>query len=167
MVDGNAIILSLLACICKRDTRSLLFAIILRWVVAKPVAGNSTYMRVGGNSFIVYLLARRRLTAGGRASAYGVAVLLEERQPEVRVDTHVHRVSQRLGLLGPKVSADQAHDIFAKQVPPDWVYPLHVNLIRHGRQVCHAQRPNCGECTLYSQCAYVGSVNPQETALSS
>src|SRR5713101_3238400 len=87
--------------------------------------------------------------------------------PVMPVDTHVHRVSQRLGLIGPKVSTDQAHDIFAKQVPPEWVYPLHVNLIRHGRQVCHAQRPNCGECTLYSQCAYVGSVNPQETALSS
>src|SRR6266851_6777658 len=88
-------------------------------------------------------------------------------RPVMPIDTHVFRVSQRLGLLGPKVSTDQAHDIFAKQVPPEWVYPLHVNLIRHGRQVCHAQRPNCGECTLYSQCAYVGSVNPQETALSS
>jgi hypothetical protein len=119
------------------------------------------------NCFMTYLLARRRLTTGDRASAYGVAVLLEERQPEVSVDTHVFRVSKRLGLIGPKVNADQAHNVFAGSVPPEWVYPLHVNLIRHGRQVCHAQRPNCGECTLYSECAYVGSVNPQEPALSS
>jgi len=83
------------------------------------------------------------------------------------IDTHVHRVSQRLGLIGPKVSADQAHEIFARHVPPEWVYPLHVNLIRHGRQVCHAQRPECSRCTLYSECAYVGSVNPQETAIPS
>ena len=87
-------------------------------------------------------------------------------RPVMPIDTHVFRVSKRLGLIGPKVNADQAHNIFAGSVPPDWVYPLHVNLIRHGRQVCHAQRPNCAQCTLYNECAYVGSVNPQETALS-
>ena len=85
--------------------------------------------------------------------------------PVMPVDTHVHRVAQRLGLIGPKVSADQAHDLFAKHVPPQWVYPLHVNLIRHGRRICHAQRPACNGCPLYSECAYVGSVNAQETAL--
>jgi endonuclease-3 len=79
------------------------------------------------------------------------------------IDTHVHRVSRRLGLIGPKVSADQAHELFAKMVPPAWVYPLHVNLIRHGRQICHAQRPACDKCTLYSECAFVGSINLQET----
>ncbi len=80
------------------------------------------------------------------------------------VDTHVHRVSKRLGLIGPKVSADQAHAVFARVVPPEWVYPLHVNLIRHGRHICHAQRPACAKCTLYAECAFVGSVNAQETA---
>jgi endonuclease-3 len=87
-------------------------------------------------------------------------------RPVMPIDTHVFRVSKRLGLIGPKVNADQAHNVFAGSVPPEWVYPLHVNLIRHGRQVCHAQRPNCAQCTLYNECAYVGSVNPQETALS-
>ena len=87
-------------------------------------------------------------------------------QLEVCVDTHVHRVSKRLGLIGPKVNADQAHTVFAKIAPPDWVYGLHVGLIRHGRQICHAQRPKCGECPLYAQCAHVGSVNPQETGMS-
>lgn len=85
--------------------------------------------------------------------------------PVMPVDTHVHRVTKRLGLIGPNVSADQAHDIFDKMVPPEWVYPLHVNLIRHGRRVCHAQRPACAQCALYNACAYVGSVNPQETAM--
>jgi endonuclease III len=86
-------------------------------------------------------------------------------QPAFPVDTHVWRTSKRLGLIGQKASADQAHEIFAKVLPAVWVYPLHVNLIRHGRQVCHAQRPACTECTLYSECAYVGSVNIQETVL--
>ncbi len=80
-------------------------------------------------------------------------------RPVMPIDTHVHRVSKRLGLIGPKVSADQAHEIFAKITPPLWIFPLHVNLIRHGRQVCHAQRPSCGQCTLYHECAYVRSVN--------
>ncbi|GHO71425.1 hypothetical protein KSC_103170 [Ktedonobacter sp. SOSP1-52] len=76
------------------------------------------------------------------------------------------RVSKRLGLIGPKVNADMAHTVFAKITPPDWVYALHVGLIRHGRQICHSQRPKCSECPLYAECAYVGSVNPQETGVS-
>ena len=87
-------------------------------------------------------------------------------RPVMPVDTHVHRVSKRLGLIGPKVNADQAHVLFAKVTPPEWVYPLHVNLIRHGRRVCHAQKPECQSCTLFSECAFVGSVNVQETAIS-
>lgn len=87
-------------------------------------------------------------------------------EPVMPVDTHVHRVSKRLGIIGPKVSADQAHEVFTKITPPKWTHTLHVDLIRHGRQVCHAQRPACHTCTLYSECAYVGSVNPQETAVS-
>lgn len=87
--------------------------------------------------------------------------------PAMPVDTHVHRTSQRLGLILPNVNADKAHVIFARVLPPEWVYPLHVNLITHGRRVCHAQRPACAECTLYKECAYVGSVKAQETAISS
>jgi endonuclease-3 len=82
------------------------------------------------------------------------------------VDTHVHRTSVRLGLIGGNISANKAHELFAHVVPAEWVYPLHVNLITHGRRVCHAQRPECTRCTLYSLCAYVGSVNAQETAFS-
>jgi endonuclease-3 len=88
-------------------------------------------------------------------------------KPVMPIDTHVHRVSRRLGLIGPKVNADQAHEIFAKITPPEWVYPLHVNLIRHGRQICHAQRPECNACPLYIECTFVGSTNSQETAIPS
>lgn len=88
-------------------------------------------------------------------------------RPAFPIDTHVWRTARRLGLIGPKVSADAAHTLFAQVIPPAWVYPLHVNLIRHGRQICHAQRPQCTVCPLYHECAYVGSVNAQETAISS
>jgi endonuclease III len=86
-------------------------------------------------------------------------------RPAFPIDTHVWRTAKRLGIIGPKVSADEAHILFAKVTPPEWVYPLHVNLIRHGRQICHAQHPTCKACPLFSECAYVGSVNAQETAI--
>jgi endonuclease III len=86
-------------------------------------------------------------------------------RPAFPIDTHVHRTSQRLGLILPNVNADKAHAIFARVLPPEWVYPLHVNLITHGRQICHAQRPACEKCALFHECAYVGSVNAQETAI--
>jgi endonuclease-3 len=106
----------------------------------------------------------RRLPGVGPKTAACVLMFNLDR-PAMPVDTHVHRVSQRLGLIGPKVSADQAHVLFARVTPPEWVYPLHVNLIRHGRQICHAQRPECSRCPLYGECAYVGSANAQETAI--
>jgi len=81
-------------------------------------------------------------------------------RPAFPIDTHVWRTSRRLGLIGPKVNADQAHTLLATITPPEWVYPLHVNLIRHGRQVCHAQRPECSRCTLYQECALSGRASP-------
>ncbi len=82
--------------------------------------------------------------------------------PAFPVDTHVHRVCKRLGLIGAKVSADQAHAIFERIVPGEWAFPLHVNLIRHGRRVCHAQRPACERCPLRLECSCFAGL-PTET----
>ena len=68
------------------------------------------------------------------------------------VDTHVHRVAQRLGLIGPKTSALAAHDRLEAQLPPDRYYDFHVALIRHGRRVCHARQPRCRDCVLRNRC---------------
>jgi endonuclease-3 len=74
--------------------------------------------------------------------------------PAFPVDTHVHRTSRRLGLIGAKVSADQAHAIYEQIVPAEYAHTLHVNLIQHGRRICHAQRPACERCPLRLECAY-------------
>lgn len=74
--------------------------------------------------------------------------------PALPVDTHVHRVAQRLGLIGPKVNADAAHELLETSLPEDDVYPFHVNMILHGRQICHAQRPACERCPLNDLCDY-------------
>jgi endonuclease-3 len=106
----------------------------------------------------------RKLPGVGPKTAACVLMFHLDR-PAFPIDTHVWRTARRLGLIGLEVSADVAHTLFAKVTPPEWVYPLHVNLIRHGRQICHAQRPACKACPLYNECAYMGSVNAQETAI--
>ena len=72
--------------------------------------------------------------------------------PAMPVDTHIYRVSKRLGLIGRKVSAEAAHDILEPMVPPEDVFAFHVYLIQHGRAVCKAQRPRCQRCVLASGC---------------
>jgi endonuclease-3 len=74
--------------------------------------------------------------------------------PALPVDTHVHRVSQRLGLIAPRVSAERAHALLESALDPGQVYPFHLHMIQHGRQVCHARAPACGRCALASVCAY-------------
>jgi len=66
--------------------------------------------------------------------------------PALPVDTHVHRVAQRLGLVPLKATAVQAHDILEEMLEPSEVYPFHISLIKHGRRLCRAQRPSNARC---------------------
>lgn len=70
------------------------------------------------------------------------------------VDTHVHRVTMRLGLIDEKTSADNAHAILEAIVPPTDYYAAHLNIIRHGREVCKARKPLCAQCPLTAYCRY-------------
>jgi endonuclease-3 len=70
----------------------------------------------------------------------------------IPVDTHVHRVATRLGLLPDRGSAENAHRILETLVPPRLRVPMHVGLIRHGRKVCRAGRPLCEACVLQDIC---------------
>ena len=68
--------------------------------------------------------------------------------PAFPVDTHVGHVTRRLGLAGPKDSEEKIKAIWESLAPAAWFYPLSLNLIRHGREACHAQRPECTACAL-------------------
>ena len=81
-----------------------------------------------------------------------IVLLFALGKPAFPVDTHVHRVTGRLGLIPPKTSAEKAHEILEELVPPEWYHPFHLNVIEHGRQVCKAQRPLCAQCVLQKQC---------------
>ena len=72
--------------------------------------------------------------------------------PAMPVDTHIYRVSKRLGLIGKRTNADKAHDVLESKVAPEDVFAFHMYLIRHGRRVCKAVRPRCGECVLAWGC---------------
>lgn len=73
-------------------------------------------------------------------------------RPALPVDTHVFRVSQRLGFLPARIAPEQAHDQLEAMLDADEVYPFHISLIRHGRGLCQAQRPACHACPLLSDC---------------
>jgi endonuclease-3 len=77
-------------------------------------------------------------------------------RPALPVDTHVDRVSRRLGLVPPKASVEQAHTILEAMLDPDEVYAFHVDLIQHGRRTCHARGPECPRCPLLERCPRVG-----------
>ncbi|MBF8299593.1 MAG: endonuclease [Dehalococcoidia bacterium] len=82
----------------------------------------------------------------------GCVLLFALGMPALPVDTHVYRVAQRLGFIGPKVSPDQSHDLLEGMLEPDQVLPFHMYLINHGRKTCKAPRPLCGSCALEQRC---------------
>lgn len=78
-------------------------------------------------------------------------------RPVLPVDTHVFRVSHRLGLIEKRIGEARAHDALEALVPPHQVYAFHVHMIRHGRRVCASQNPRCMACVLRDQCDYFQS----------
>ncbi|HEX2058212.1 MAG TPA: endonuclease III [Actinomycetota bacterium] len=68
------------------------------------------------------------------------------------IDTHVHRVTKRLGWIPSNASVDKAHALLRDAVPPELRYELHMQLIAHGRTVCTARTPNCSACVLLELC---------------
>jgi endonuclease-3 len=75
-------------------------------------------------------------------------------KPAFPVDTHVHRISGRLGLRPENLNADKSHAHLADQFPPETYYAAHLNIIRLGREICDARKPKCQLCPLLDLCDY-------------
>ena len=69
-------------------------------------------------------------------------------------DTHVHRLSKRIGWVHEKASRELTYDIMNAKIPDEYKYSLHILLIRHGRAVCTSRKPKCAQCPLQSFCEY-------------
>ena len=75
-------------------------------------------------------------------------------RPAFPVDTHVYRVSGRLGLRPEKMTVEQAHPHLESIFPPETYYAAHLNIIRLGREVCNARKPLCPQCPIEHLCEY-------------
>jgi endonuclease-3 len=80
--------------------------------------------------------------------------------PLLPIDRHIDRIMRRVGLLPAKMPLEEAHDIVLGMFPPDQMFEAHVNLIQHGRKVCHAQRPAHELCPLRDRCRFVDPKAP-------
>ena len=101
-----------------------------------------------------YLLSFRGV--GDKTAA--CVILFACGRPAFPVDTHILRVSRRLGLLPVKATAHEAHQRLGKMVPAKWRYEFHLNLIAHGRAVCRARKPDCPVCCLKERCRFYRQV---------
>ncbi len=100
--------------------------------------------------------AREFLTSlAGVGPKTAACVLLFACDAEVfPMDTHILRITKRLGLIPERCSDEQAHELMEKRIPPGKFYSLHINLVRHGRQICRPQNPKCDKCSLIEHCEY-------------
>ena len=83
-------------------------------------------------------------------------------KPAFPVDTHIFRVTGRIGIRPPKMTADQAHVYLEKLLPADVYYPAHLNIIRLGREICTARKPNCDQCPLNEICDYFAEIKSSD-----
>nr|MBC7244706.1 endonuclease III [Chloroflexota bacterium] len=87
-----------------------------------------------------------------------IILLFSLDMPAFPVDTHIHRVTRRLGLIPASASREKAHELLETLLPQETYYTFHLNIIRHGREVCQARRPRCERCALRELCDHYRNV---------
>jgi endonuclease-3 len=102
--------------------------------------------------------ARLRGLPGVGPKTRACVLLFALRKHAFPVDSHVHRLARRLGLVPARASAEAAHELLGPAVAPGRCLDLHLNLIRLGREVCRPRRPDCGACALRGECPSRGAL---------
>lgn len=92
-----------------------------------------------------------------------IVLLFALGMPAFPVDTHIHRVTRRLGLIGSKATREQAQAELAKLVPREEFYNFHIDIIEHGRAVCQARKPKCNFCKISQLCDFYGGLAKAQT----
>ncbi len=89
----------------------------------------------------------------------GIVLLFALRMPAFPVDTHIHRVTRRIGLISQKTNREKAQTELARIIPSEKYYNFHINLIEHGRAVCQARKPRCEICKVRVYCDYYARIS--------
>jgi len=89
-----------------------------------------------------------------------IVCLFALKRPVMPVDTHVYRVTQRLGWIPAHTSPERAHELLQQLILPALVFPLHIGLWEHGRVTCRPE-PRCGQCAIYEYCIYEAKTAPR------
>jgi len=92
-----------------------------------------------------------------------IVLLFSLGMPAFPVDTHIHRVTKRMGLIGKKTNREQAQTDLASLVPSSEFYNFHINIIEHGRAVCRARSPRCEVCKVSGLCDYYSTTRKAQT----
>lgn len=95
-----------------------------------------------------------KLPGIGALSA-SLVLLFTMGRPVLPVNTGLHRVAQRVGMIPPKIGPERAQWLLQAALPSDLYYPFHLNMVRHARETCHAARPACEHCSLATICNWV------------
>ncbi len=88
-----------------------------------------------------------------------IVLLFSLGRPAFPVDTHIYRVTGRIGLRPEKMTVEDAHSLLEALFPPEAYYAVHLNIIRLGREVCAAREPACVRCPLHGICNYARSLD--------
>lgn len=104
----------------------------------------------------VHAWLRRFPGVGPKTTA--IVMLFSLDMPAFPVDTHIHRVTGRLGLRPSQASPEKSHDLLSRLFRPVEYKDAHLNLIRLGREICRARRPDCDRCPLAEMCEYYRTV---------
>lgn len=124
---------------------------VLRRIIAERGVANLDFLR---NMPLNDALAWLEALPGVGPKTASLVLLFCFARPVLPVDTHVHRVSQRVGLIGPKVDATAAHPLLRALFPadPQVLYNFHINTLVHGQRVCVWGTPRCEKCPLTDMC---------------
>ncbi len=83
-----------------------------------------------------------------------IVMLFSLGKPAFPVDTHIYRVSGRIGFRPERLTVEASHRFLEELFPPETYYSAHLNIIRLGREICHARKPACADCMLRDLCSY-------------
>jgi endonuclease-3 len=126
---------------------------ILRWVEAEFGALSLAALENFDNDAALKLLTSRKGIGIKTAAVVLMATMGRDLCP---VDTHVHRISKRLGWVNDNTTAEKTFWRLKPSVPGGKGHSLHMNLLQFGRTICHARKPDCGHCFMWNMCVWEG-----------